>query len=464
MTPVTSGRPVRGRQIVRGRWITAFSTTLRAQGAEFAMEPGRGWTSHGLFDWSSGGVLAGLRPKHRVAAAPTRAQRQAHAQHDVQAGRQIITEELFGGVLERERRRADRFDEVFAVLLIELKPAAAERPAVVNTVIDALGVTMRESDVLGWVERPVVIGAILAPVQSLSREAARDVESRVRREFASRLDDDTLAGISIRLFVHHAGPVASADGVTDVHTMPAELRFERPRPVCDAFKRALDVTLSAAMLALLLPLLLVIAALVKLTSPGPVLFRQRRIGQSARPFTMLKFRTMKANAEHSVHQKFVTDFIKSGSQSQQPGGSQVFKITDDPRVTRIGRFLRKTSLDELPQFWNVLTGDMSLVGPRPPLQYRSRAVSVMALAPSARSQAGCHRSLAGCRPQPDDLRRDGAPRSPVCPLAQLVDRPEDPSGDPPCGGHRPGGVLSFLGTEPQQTANTHFPGSVDVQR
>ena len=202
MTPVTSGRPVRGRQIVRGRWITAFSTTLRAQGAEFAMEPGRGWTSHWLFDWSSGGVLAGLRPKQQVAAAPTRAQRQAHAQHDVQAGRQIITEELFGGVLERERRRADRFDEVFAVLLIELKPAAAERPAVVNTVIDALGVTMRESDVLGWVERPVVIGAILAPVQSLSREAARDVESRVRREFASRLDDDTLAGISIRLFVH----------------------------------------------------------------------------------------------------------------------------------------------------------------------------------------------------------------------------------------------------------------------
>ena len=369
MTPVTSSRPVRGRpQIVRGRWITAFSTTLRAQGAEFAMEPGRGWTSHGLFDWSSGGVLAGLRPKYRAAAAPTRAQRQAHARHDVQAGRQIITEELFGGVLERERRRADRFDEVFAVLLIELKPAAAERPAVVNTVIDALGVTMRESDVLGWVERPVVIGAILAPVQSLSREAARDVESRVRREFASRLDDDTLASISIRLFVH-AGHVASADGVTDVHTMPAELRVERPRPVCDAFKRALDVTLSAAMLALLLPLLLVIAALVKLTSSGPVLFRQRRIGQSARPFTMLKFRTMKANAEHSVHQKFVTDFIKSGSQAQQPGGSPVFKITDDPRVTRIGRFLRKTSLDELPQFWNVLTGDMSLVGPRPPLQY-----------------------------------------------------------------------------------------------
>jgi lipopolysaccharide/colanic/teichoic acid biosynthesis glycosyltransferase len=368
MTPVTTRQQtIRGRQVVRGRWITAFSTTLRAQGAEFVMEPGRGWTAHGLFDWSTGGMLGGLRPKQR-AATGSRTERLAQVQRDALSGRQVITEELFGGVLERERRRADRFDEVFAVLLIELKPAVAGRPAVVNAIVDALGGTMRESDVLGWVERRVVLGVILAPVQSLSKEATRDVEARVRREFASRLDAETLADISVRLFVH-ARPVPSAEGVSDEHTMPAELRFERPRPVCDAFKRVLDITASAILLALLLPLLLVIAALVKLTSPGPVLFRQRRIGQSARPFTMLKFRTMKANAEHSVHQKFVTDFIRSGSQPQQPGDSTVFKITDDPRVTRVGRFLRKTSLDEFPQFWNVLTGDMSLVGPRPPLQY-----------------------------------------------------------------------------------------------
>ena len=368
MTPVTTRQQtIRGRQVVRGRWITAFSTTLRAQGAEFVMEPGRGWTAQGLFDWSTGGMLGGLRPKHR-AATGSRTERLPQVQREALSGRQVITEELFGGVLERERRRADRFDDVFAVLLIELKPAVADRFAVVNTIIDALGTTMRESDVLGWVERRVVLGVILAPVQSLSKEAARDVESRVRREFASRLDAETLADISVRLFVH-TRPVPSAESVIDEHTMPAELRIERPRPVCDAFKRVLDITASAILLALLLPLLLVIAALVKLTSPGPVLFRQRRIGQSARPFTMLKFRTMKANAEHTVHEKFVTDFIRSGSQPQQPGDSKVFKITDDPRVTRVGRFLRKTSLDELPQFWNVLTGEMSLVGPRPPLQY-----------------------------------------------------------------------------------------------
>ena len=420
MTPVTSSRPVRGRQIVRGRWITAFSTTLRAQGAEFAMEPGRGWTSHGLFDWSSGGVLAGLRPKQRVVAAPTRAQRQAHAQHDVQAARHIITEELFGGVLERERRRADRFDEVFAVLLIELKPAAAERPAVVNTVIDALGVTMRESDVLGWVERPVVIGAILASVQLLSR-AAGDVEVVCRVEFASRLDDDTLAGISIRLFVHE-GPVASPDAVTDVHTMPAELRFERPRPVCDAFKRALDVTLSAAMLALLLPLLLVVSALVKLTSRGPVLFPQERIGAGGQPFTMMKFRTMHANADPEVHQQYVTHFIQSAA-SASPGAAGIqdrgrpadhvawaFPSPVQPR--RIAAVLERAERRDVAR------------RSAPPTSVRSGAVQELASSARARSQAWNYRSLAGHRPEPHHVRRDGQARPSLRQTVFGLDRPE----------------------------------------
>jgi lipopolysaccharide/colanic/teichoic acid biosynthesis glycosyltransferase len=111
--------------------------------------------------------------------------------------------------------------------------------------------------------------------------------------------------------------------------------------------------------------LLVVAALVKLTSPGPVFFRQQRVGENAAPFTMLKFRTMFVNCDSAAHREYVSQFIKTGAAAT--GG--VFKMTHDPRITPLGRFLRKTSLDELPQFLNVLRGEMSLVGPRPPLAY-----------------------------------------------------------------------------------------------
>jgi lipopolysaccharide/colanic/teichoic acid biosynthesis glycosyltransferase len=115
-----------------------------------------------------------------------------------------------------------------------------------------------------------------------------------------------------------------------------------------------------------------VAALVKLTSPGPVFFRQVRVGENAKPFTMLKFRSMRTNASAAIHQEYVTSFINGGAQSASVGtlnGAPVFKLTNDARITSVGGFLRKSSLDELPQLWNVFCGSMSLVGPRPPLQY-----------------------------------------------------------------------------------------------
>src|SRR5262249_35429740 len=118
-----------------------------------------------------------------------------------------------------------------------------------------------------------------------------------------------------------------------------------------AIKRAFDLVCSLTLLALLLPVLAVVALLVKLTSRGPVLFRQTRIGYGAQPFTMLKFRTMFVNSDSKIHQEFVANYIKSGAAAQASGDAPVFKIAKDPRVTPIGRILRKTSLDELPQLW-----------------------------------------------------------------------------------------------------------------
>lgn len=130
-------------------------------------------------------------------------------------------------------------------------------------------------------------------------------------------------------------------------------------------KRWLDVFVAGVSLLVLAPALLVIALLVKRSGPGPVFFVQERIGKDGRPFRFYKFRTMTHNSDDAIHRQFATMFINGGGSTD----GKIYKMTDDPRVTRIGQFLRKTSLDELPQLFNVLRGEMSLVGPRPPLSY-----------------------------------------------------------------------------------------------
>jgi lipopolysaccharide/colanic/teichoic acid biosynthesis glycosyltransferase len=132
--------------------------------------------------------------------------------------------------------------------------------------------------------------------------------------------------------------------------------------------RVLDVVVSLVLLLLLVPVFLVLAIAIRLGSPGRVLYRQRRVGRDLEPFTVNKFRTMHSGAGHEKHREFVIGLI-AGEQQAQSDEPNFFKIANDDRVTRVGRFLRKSSLDELPQLWNVLRGDMSLVGPRPPIPY-----------------------------------------------------------------------------------------------
>jgi lipopolysaccharide/colanic/teichoic acid biosynthesis glycosyltransferase len=140
-------------------------------------------------------------------------------------------------------------------------------------------------------------------------------------------------------------------------------------------KWCIDVVLASLLIILLLPLWLVIAVLIKVDSPGPILFTQERVGAKrqrigkqaiwvVRNFTIYKFRSMVANADASVHQAYIREFV-AGRTPGSPATAGKFKLTGDARVTTVGRFLRKFSLDELPQLFNVLRGDMGLVGPRP---------------------------------------------------------------------------------------------------
>jgi lipopolysaccharide/colanic/teichoic acid biosynthesis glycosyltransferase len=140
------------------------------------------------------------------------------------------------------------------------------------------------------------------------------------------------------------------------------------RPVGRVLKRLLDLAVAATLLLLCLPLLLVVWAVVRVTSPGPALFRQSRVGQGGRPFHVLKFRTMVVDGDDTQHREYVRRLL-TGSAEPQDG---LYKLGADPRVTRAGAVLRKTSIDELPQLFNVLRGEMSLVGPRPALPWEAR--------------------------------------------------------------------------------------------
>jgi lipopolysaccharide/colanic/teichoic acid biosynthesis glycosyltransferase len=120
------------------------------------------------------------------------------------------------------------------------------------------------------------------------------------------------------------------------------------------------------------------AALIKLTSKGPILFRQERLGHRGMPFRFLKFRSMHVRTDQSVHEEYMKAFISGKPAAAKSGsnGNKTYKLTRDSRVTPVGRFLRKTSLDELPQLINVLMGEMSLVGPRPPIRYEAARYDV----------------------------------------------------------------------------------------
>ena len=143
-------------------------------------------------------------------------------------------------------------------------------------------------------------------------------------------------------------------------------------------KRAFDLAIALLLVVLLLPLLLAVVVLVRATSEGPAIFRQERIAKDGRPFILYKFRSMTVDADPRIHQAAIERYIR-GDELAADDHTFRFKLASDPRVTRVGAVLRKTSIDELPQLFNVIRGDMSLVGPRPALSYEIARYSQEAL-------------------------------------------------------------------------------------
>ncbi len=134
-------------------------------------------------------------------------------------------------------------------------------------------------------------------------------------------------------------------------------------------KRVVDLLFTLLILLPLCLVIIIISVAIRLDSAGPVFFRQKRVGFNGNEFTIYKFRSMYANSDNSVHREVIVKYMNGHKLNENSADELSYKQVDDPRVTRVGRLLRKTSIDELPQFFNVLRGEMTLVGPRPPLPY-----------------------------------------------------------------------------------------------
>jgi lipopolysaccharide/colanic/teichoic acid biosynthesis glycosyltransferase len=297
-------------------------------------------------------------------AEPLMPQRPASRRHRVRTDDYVLGERLFKDTLVRERKRADRLAASFAVLVVDRsdQPAAAD---IWVSIVRSASAVKGDGDVVGWLEKGAVLGMLLPEV---SRRGALKVMHRLRREIAGHLGDGALAGLSMRLYAQGVESASSGAVLPPVDLLIDSFVPVRKHPARDAAKRGLDVLGSLMLLALFAPVMAVALLIVKATSPGPVFYKQVRIGRRGEPFTMLKFRTMYVNAGHGIHKDYMEWFIASSGKEPRTG-DETFKLVNDPRITFPGRFLRSSSFDELPQFWNVLRGDMSLVGPRPPLPF-----------------------------------------------------------------------------------------------
>jgi lipopolysaccharide/colanic/teichoic acid biosynthesis glycosyltransferase len=297
--------------------------------------------------------------------------------------RTLLSEDAFISMLYLERRRAERAQKRFVLVLVDVKKGSGvkHKDRELSALVGALSDATRETDIIGWYLENNLFGVIGTELGNATNQVVQErFLSKIRKAFESTLGREKSTGFSISFHffpeeIREEGGNHSAN-----FTLYPELqKKESTQRGALALKRAIDILGSAAALLVFAPVFAAIALIIKLTSKGPVLFKQERLGQYGKPFTVLKFRSMRTDCDTRIHQEYVSQFIAGkveGKPTAASGAAPVFKIQKDPRITPIGQLMRKTSLDEVPQFWNVLRGDMSLVGPRPPIAYEFRAYDV----------------------------------------------------------------------------------------
>lgn len=284
----------------------------------------------------------------------------------------MLAEDHFIQQLGLERKRAERSGRRFVLMLLDAAGLVRgkSRGEALGRIVSALARSIRETDIKGWYAEST-IGVIFTEIGTGDgADVAKALLSKVTGALCLALNIEDIN--EIRLFFHIYPEDWDSGGPGDPGGSRLYLDLMRSmegKRASDVLKRSMDVLGSLFALVVSSPLFLIIAAAIKMTSEGPVFFRQTRLGQYGKKFTFFKFRSMYVANDHTIHEQYVSDLIAGKLAVSDGDHKPVYKMTNDPRVTRVGKILRRTSLDEFPQFFNVLRGEMSLVGPRPPVPY-----------------------------------------------------------------------------------------------
>jgi lipopolysaccharide/colanic/teichoic acid biosynthesis glycosyltransferase len=292
---------------------------------------------------------------------------------------EVLSEGVFKRMIALERKRTERSKEPFLLMLLEAgdNPSAETSRTILESVASALLPAGRETDAVGWYKDRTTLGVMYVGLAIMDKDSIlNSILSRVKALLKQKLVFEQFKQVTISFhFFPDEWDQSKPGRPIDLALYPELAAPGKNRRFRLAIKRLIDIVGSAFALFVCLPLLWIIGLSIKATSRGPVLFSQTRVGQYGARFILLKFRTMYFDIDLSVHKKFVTTLIadKEESEPSVENGERVYKLTNDKRITPVGRFLRRTSLDELPQFVNVLKGEMSLVGPRPAVRYEVAA-------------------------------------------------------------------------------------------
>ncbi len=293
---------------------------------------------------------------------------------------EFCSETLFHEKLLRERQRTDRTGRPFLLMQIDLESLQKKEPKknskdlehMERKLIAGICSPIRQTDIAGWFASSSVIGVIYTEIDKEKRFEIREkLTTRVREQLAEILGPElSTVHISFQFYPMDFDP--QKESSFKLYFSSGTKEDKGKKSLSLLFKRIFDIFGGLCGLLLFSPCFLLLPFLIKKTSPGPVFFRQTRLGLNGKPFVFLKFRSMTVDNDATIHQEFIKALIEkepASSDSPSKDEEKVYKIQSDPRVTSVGHFLRKTSLDEIPQFLNVLRGEMSLIGPRPPIPY-----------------------------------------------------------------------------------------------